>query len=69
MFDLKEYLERVKAEVTDPILEYMRDAEIDDFTAEDVARCGALLEEYLTALSELRDPEDADIMAQVEKKE
>ena len=67
MFDLKEYLERTKTEVTDPILEYMRDAEIDDFTAEDVARCGALLEEYLTALSELRDPEDADIMAQVEK--
>ena len=67
MFDLKEYLERVKTEVTDPILEYMRDAEIDDFTAKDVARCGALLEEYLTALSELREPEDADIMAQVEK--
>ena len=67
MFDLKEHLERMKTEVTDPILEYMRDAEIDDFTAEDVARCGALLEEYLTALSELREPEDADIMAQVEK--
>ena len=67
MFNLKEYLERVKTEVTDPILEYMQEAEIDDFTAGDVARCGALLEEYLTALSELREPEDADIMALVEK--
>ena len=67
MFDLKEYLERVKTEVTDPILEYMQEAEIDDFTADDVARCGALLVEYLTALSELREPEDAEIMAQVEK--
>ena len=67
MFNLKEYLERVKTEVTDPILEYMQEAEIDDFTAEDVARCGALLEEYLTALSELREPEDAYIMALVEK--
>ena len=61
MFNLKEYLERVKTEVTDPILEYMQEAEIDDFTAGDVARCGALLGEYLTALSELREPEDADI--------
>ena len=67
MFDLKDYLERVKTEVTDPILEYMQEAEIEDFTAEDVARCGALLAEYLTALSELKEPEDADIMAQVEK--
>ena len=67
MFDLKEYLERVKTEVTDPILEYMKEAEIEDFTADDVARCGELLAEYLTALSELKEPEDADIMAQVEK--
>ena len=67
MFDLKEYLERVKTEVTDPILEYMQEAEIEDFTADDVARCGELLVEYLTALSELKEPEDADIMAQVEK--
>ena len=67
MFDLKEYLERVKTEVTDPILEYMKEAEIEDFTAEDVARCGKLLEEYLTALHGLREPEDAEIMAQVEK--
>ena len=67
MFDLNEYLERVKTEVTDPILEYMTEAEIEDFTAEDVARCGALLEEYLTALHELAEPEDGAIMAQVEK--
>ena len=40
MFDLKEYLERVKTEVTDPILEYMQEAEIEDFTADDVAQCG-----------------------------
>ena len=40
MFNLKEYLGRVKTEVTDPILEYMQEAGIDDFTAEDVARCG-----------------------------
>ena len=67
MFNLKEYLERVKTEVTDPILEYMQEAEIDDFTTEDVARCGRLLEEYLTALSELKEPMDTGIMAQVEK--
>ena len=65
--DLQFYLNKLKDEVTDPILEYMRDAEIDDFTDEDVARCGALLAEYLTALSELREPEDDRIMAQVEK--
>lgn len=65
--DFQFYLNKLKTDVTDPILEYMRDAGIDDFTAEDVARCGALLAEYLTALSELREPKDADIMAQVEK--
>ena len=36
-------------------------------TAGDVARCGALLAGFLTALSELREPEDDRIMAQVEK--
>ena len=65
--DLEHYLERVKTEVTDPILEYMTEAEIDDFTAEDVARCGGLLTEFLTALAELRKPEDEAIMAQVEQ--
>lgn len=67
MFDLKEYLERVKTEVTDPILEYMTEAEIDDFTAEDVARCGELLEAFLIALAGLEEPEDGAIIAQVEK--
>lgn len=67
MFDLNEYLDRLKTEVTDPILEYMTEAEIDDFTADDVARCGQLLAEYLTALSELAEPEDHQIMAQVEQ--
>lgn len=65
--DLQFYLNKLKEEVTDPILEYMTDAEIDDFTAGDVARCGALLAGFLTALSELREPEDDRIMAQVEK--
>jgi len=65
--DLQFFLNKLKADVTDPMLEYMRDAEIDDFTAEDVARCGALLSGYLTALSALEQPEDAAIMAQVEK--
>lgn len=37
--DLQFYLNKLKDEVTDPILEYMTDAEIDDFTAGDVARC------------------------------
>lgn len=65
--NLNEYLERIKTEVTDPMLEYMTEAEIDDYTAEDVARCGELLAQYLTALSELTEPEDEAIMAQVEK--
>ena len=51
----------------EPLGHLPQEAEIEDFTAEDVARCGALLAEYLTALSELKEPEDADIMAQVEK--
>ena len=65
--DLNAYLEKLKNDVTDPILEYMTEAEIDDYTAEDVARCGELLTEFLTALSELDEPEDDAIMAQVEQ--
>ena len=67
MFDLKEFMDRIKTEVTDPILEYMTEAEIDDFTAEDVARCGKLLKEYLTTLAELSEPDDEAIMAAVEQ--
>lgn len=67
MLDLNEYLEKLKTDVTDPMLEYMTEAEIDDYTAEDVARCGELLTEYLTALAELDEPDDEAIMAQVEK--
>lgn len=65
--DLSAYLEQLKTEVTGPMLDYMRDAGIEDYTAEDVARCGTLLEDYLTALSELTEPDDAAIMSQVEK--
>ncbi len=65
--DLNFYLNKLKTDVTDPMLEYMTEAEIDNFTAEDVARCGKLLTQFLTALNELTGPEDEDIMAQVEQ--
>lgn len=67
MLDLNEYLEKIKTDVTGPMLEYMTEAEIEDYTAEDVARCGELLKEYLTALAELACSDDEAIMAQVEK--
>lgn len=67
MFDRNEFLERIKDEVTGPILEFLDDADIDDFTAEDVARCGAHLAEFINALAELREPTDEAIMAQVER--
>lgn len=65
--DLRFYLDKLKTDVTDPILEYMTEAEIEDYTAEDVARCGSLLEGYLTALSELDEVTDEAIMARVEE--
>lgn len=65
--NLNFYLTKLKDDVTDPMLEYMQDAEIDSCTADDVARCGELLAEFLTALSALKEPEDGQIMAQVEK--
>ena len=67
MFDRNEFLERIKDEVTGPILEFLDDADIDDFTAEDVARCGAHLAEFINALADLREPTDEGIMAQVEQ--
>lgn len=65
--DLNHYLNKLTEEVTDPILQYMTGAEIEDYTAEDVARCGELLKDYLTALAEMAEPTDERIMAQVEK--
>lgn len=65
--NLNFYLTKLKDDVTDPMLGYMQDAEIDSCTADDVARCGELLAEFLTALSALKEPEDGQIMAQVEK--
>ena len=65
--DLNFYLEKLKDDVTVPMLEYMREAGIDDYTEADVARCGQLLTEYLTALAELTEPEDAAIVSQVEQ--
>lgn len=67
MLDLNELMDRIKTDVTDPILEYMTEAEIDDFTAADVARCGELLKEYLTTLAELEEPDDETILAAVEQ--
>lgn len=65
--DLNHYLEKLTNEVTGPILEYMAEAEIEDYTAGDVARCAELLQGYLTALVEMSEPTDEKIMAQVEK--
>lgn len=65
--DLNAYLQSLTDTVTGPMLEYMTEAEIEDYTADDVARCGKLLEEYLTALAALEAPTDGDIMAQVEQ--
>ena len=38
MFDRNEFLERIKTEITEPMLEYMEEAEIDDFNGEDAWR-------------------------------
>ena len=67
MFDRIEFLERIEGEVTGPMLEYMTEAELDDFTGEDVARCGEFLATFINALAELNWPTDAAILAQVEQ--
>ena len=67
MFDRIEFLERIESEVTGPMLEYMTEAEIDDFNGEDVARCGEFLAKFINALAEMTWPTDAGILSQVEQ--
>ena len=67
MFDRNEFLERIKTEITEPMLEYMEEAEIDDFNGEDVARCGEFLAKFVNTLAEMTWPTDAAILAQVEQ--
>jgi len=68
--DLKKHLDKLQEQVLDSILDYMsyfEDDEEPEFTKDDVARCEALLKDFLVALSELKEPDDAAIMAEVEK--
>lgn len=65
--ELNAWKQRVADEVVTPICEYMAEYDVDDFSAEDVKACGALLENYLDALAALREPSDEAIMAEVEK--
>ena len=67
MFDRNEFLERIKTEITEPMLEYMEEAEIDDFNGEDVARCGEFLAKFINNLAEMTWPTDKAILAQVEQ--
>ena len=67
MFDRIGFLERIEGEVTGPMLEYMTEAEIDDFNGEDVARCGEFLTKFINALAEMTWPTDRDILAQVKQ--
>ena len=67
MFVRNEFLERITTEVTGPMLEYMTEAEIDDFNGEDVARCGEFLASFINNLGEMTWPSDKEILAQVEQ--
>lgn len=65
--ELNSFKQRVADEVVKPIREYMAEYDIEDFSAEDVQKCGSLLNSYLEALAALTNPTDEAIMAQVEK--
>ncbi len=64
---LETYKQQLMQTLIEPIREYRAEAEIDDFTDEDIDQCKSLIDSYLEALAAMDEPTDEVIMAQVEK--
>ncbi len=64
---LELYKQQLMQTVIEPIREFKAEAEIDDFTDEDIEQCSVLLDSYLEALAAMDSPTDEAIMEQVEK--
>ena len=58
--------ERISKVVVEPMLQMIHEFEMDSYTDEDVAEVQSILNAYVEALAALRDPSDAEIMAQVQ---
>ena len=68
MLNLTEFKERVEEEIVDSMLDFMEVCGEDcGYTKKDVTKCGELVVDYLTSLSKLKNPNDAEIMKQVKK--
>lgn len=57
--------ERIMNVVVKPMLQMIREFEMDSYTDDDVAEIQSILNNYVEALSALHDPGDEEIMAQV----
>ena len=65
--NLNEFKDQVIESVVNPMLSFMEEYEIEDYTSEDVDRCKTVLFNYLEALAHMDSPSDEEIMEQVKK--
>ena len=64
--DVSACKERISKVVVEPMLQMIHEFEMDSYTDEDVAEVQSILNAYVETLAALRDPSDAEIMAQVQ---
>ena len=64
--DVSACKERISKFVVEPMLQMIHEFEMDSYTDEDVAEVQSILNAYVETLAALRDPSDAEIMAQVQ---
>ena len=66
--NVQEFYDRITEEVVEPMLDFMKECGDDaEFSAEDVESCKTLLKNYVDTLTELTDPADDRIMAEVKR--
>ncbi|MBE6578730.1 MAG: hypothetical protein E7651_02855 [Ruminococcaceae bacterium] len=63
--DVSQLKTQVNETVVNSMIAYLDEYDGDGYTKEDIAKCEALLCEYLDALAAITDPTDELIMAQV----
>ncbi|MBQ3489971.1 MAG: hypothetical protein IJA86_05225 [Clostridia bacterium] len=64
--DIKAYKKQLKETVIIPMMEFAGEVEDCGFSKKDIKKCEALILQYLSALEKLQNPQNEEIMAQVE---
>ena len=65
--NIQNYKNQLQETVIVPMTEFINDCEGCGFTQEDIAKCEALILEYLVALESITEPANKEIMKHVKK--